>query len=107
MNSTTNQTAHHTPGPYQIEDASENVTFPIYKVVKTGNGLRSVIASCADMALCEEHGGSVLANARLFAMAPALLDFVELVRAGNTDIDRLEELAAALVYLVRYEGVHP
>lgn len=35
--------------------------------------------------------------ARAMAAGPALLDFVEMVRAGNTEIEQLESLAADLL----------
>lgn len=84
----------HTPGPWHVcpDYSKENV----YRLWNEHDNYHD-----------DTSPEAMDANARLFAMAPALFDFAELVCAGNTEIDRLEELAAALVYQVRYEGGQP
>lgn len=67
----------YTKGPLEIENATEREGEPIYKVVRIEYGLKSVLATCYDMALCEEHGGTALGNAQLYRAAPQLLEALQ------------------------------
>ena len=64
----------HTPGPWKIrKDDRYNHA---YGIEKNKKGLRSIIALINDQWLCEEHG-DLVANARLIAAAPDLLEACE------------------------------
>jgi hypothetical protein len=56
---------HHTKGPW--------IVVGTYVERHDGDGIYSRIAACYDTMICEEHGGTALANARLIAAAPDLL----------------------------------
>ena len=73
---TTTQTTH-TTGTWTLRDQSEPQGAR-YTVEVTGHGLRSIVADIRDNWLCEEHGGTAEANARLIAAAPALLAALKL-----------------------------
>lgn len=64
----------HTKGEWIVR---EWVTSGQRTVEVADGGLRSKIAVICDSHLCEEHGGSIEANARLIAAAPELLDALE------------------------------
>ena len=66
----------HTPGPWCIVGDNSTAT-----VVRTGDGIATHIAKLHEQWICDEHGGSVLANARLIAAAPELLQALETLRA--------------------------
>ena len=70
----------YTKGPLDIEDATGREGEPIYKVVRIESGLKSVLATCYEMSLCEEHGGTALGNAQLYRAAPQLLETLKAVR---------------------------
>jgi len=57
-----------TPGPWKIAGGNENERTD---VIKIGPGYVSHIAHLHDQWICDEHGGSAFANARLIAAAPA------------------------------------
>ena len=58
----------HTPGKWFARYNDNHLT-----VETESAGLRSVIARCNVIDLCEEHGGTAGANAQLIARAPELL----------------------------------
>ena len=62
----------HTPAPWIVEPDARAGSIT---VTHTDGHNRSHIAVCPQMTLCEEHG-SLLANARLIAAAPDLLDAI-------------------------------
>ena len=63
----------HTPGPWVAEESDGNLA----KVSYTGTRLRSVIARLHENSLCNEHTGSVNANAHLIAAAPAMYEALQ------------------------------
>lgn len=81
-----NQYTTHTPGPwkqYQWED-------------KTYASVRGPDGRC--VADCGSRSDQIAqANARLIAAAPDLLAALEIVAAGNTDPDRVVEIASAAI----------
>jgi len=68
------ETMKHTPGPWNIVGGNENERTDI---VKIGPGYVSHIAHLHDQWLCDEHGGTAFANARLIIAAPKLLEALE------------------------------
>lgn len=92
----------HTPGPWRV-------TSPL--IIASYQGFIATVISPdivgTDKALLAEHVGRALlaervGNARLIAAAPELLAFVEMVAAGNTEFERLEEIARQM--LAELEG---
>ena len=78
----------HTPGPWVAEESDGNLA----KVSYTGTGLRSVIARLHENSLCNEHTGSVNANAHLIAAAPAMYEaLVETMKVLRSLRDNKEE----------------
>ena len=65
----------HTPGPWVAEESDGNLA----KVSYTGTGLRSVIARLHENSLCNEHTGSVNANAHIIAAAPAMYEALKAI----------------------------
>jgi hypothetical protein len=64
----------HTPGPWIVESvAAYGDTVAVRR-----EGLRSKIAVTHESWICDEHGGTVAANARLIADAPAMLEALEI-----------------------------
>jgi hypothetical protein len=61
-------TSKHTPGPWCICGNEKEAT-----IVRAGDGIATHVARLHEMWICDEHGGSVIANARLIAAAPDLL----------------------------------
>ena len=56
---------------------------------------------------CEQCNGECsLTEKEVDDFVPDMIGFVELVAAGNTEVDRLEEMANALTYRARYGGSH-
>ena len=84
----------HTPGPWIVQSvASHGDTVAVVR-----DGLRSKIAVTHESWLCDEHGGTTAANARLIAKAPDLkaalawaLDQIE----DDLDLDHQAALAGA------------
>ena len=96
-------TTKHTPGPWVAEESDGNLA----KVSYTGTGLRSVIARLHENSLCNEHTGSVNANAHLIAAAPAMYAALKLVM----EMDRTNICDEAIVCiagaLAQAEGSKP
>ena len=63
----------HTPGPWIVESVAAYGD----TVAVTREGLRSKIAVTHESWICDEHGGTVAANAALIAAAPELLAALE------------------------------
>ena len=76
----------HTPGPWII---GTSYTDEIAIRDKDDDECIGVV--------CELDEGKAKANARLIAASPDLLAFVELVAAGNTEIEDLEREARAII----------
>ena len=76
---------NHTPGPWQYHDARKDDPRNHYVEVKASPGLSFVFAD------------DLSADARLIAEAPAMLDLVQTVAAGNTDYADLEAMARAIL----------
>ena len=72
-----------TPGPWRTGDMFATVFGP----KKPDGSLAEIVATI--------HKGN-RANARLVAAAPEMADFLDLVAAGNTEFNRLEEIARKL-----------
>jgi hypothetical protein len=64
----------HTPGPWKLIKTDRNDIVVSY----SDGGLRSHIATCHNQLLCEEHG-NLLANARLIAAAPDMLEALKAI----------------------------
>ena len=63
----------HTPGPWIVQSvASHGDTVAVVR-----GGLRSKIAVTHKSWICDEHGGTTTANARLIAKAPDLRDALQ------------------------------
>ena len=81
--------SNHTPGPWTLDhrdltgDAGLQQDIEIVVRYSDGN-LSSHLARLQSRTLCEEHG-SVEANARLIAAAPALLEALKMVRDTADD----------------------
>jgi hypothetical protein len=67
----------HTPGPYLARQESPGT----FTVEKSDGELRSILCRLHVEHLCLEHGGTIEANALLFASAPALLAERDRLRA--------------------------
>lgn len=101
----------HTPGPW-VQQPSAGKFGESEFVVRheTADGLASHVASMSPMWICDEHGGSVEANARLIAAAPELYSALQLmlekfqdgVRHGEAGWDAIEAARSA-IYKVEAE----
>jgi len=72
----------HTPGPWVVVGS--------HVERHDGDGIYSRIAACYETTICEEHGGTALANARLIAAAPDLLAALRALvhpMASDEDVD--------------------
>lgn len=68
----------HTPGPWKVESYIFQDEKRLRLRKDTADGLASYIAEvCQEGTICEEHGGNPVANARLIAAAPDLLEAVK------------------------------
>ena len=67
----------HTPGPWHIATEPDSGN---YAITVKSPGISSHVANIFAGRLCEEHGGSAYANARLIAAAPDLLAALEALR---------------------------
>lgn len=77
----------HTPGPWAIQMDGRDT-----RVVREADGLKSYVASLGEIWLCEEHGGTVDANAALIAAAPDLLAALKALLAhANAYSDEMRE----------------
>jgi len=74
----------HTPGPWSI--ASDGQT---------------IVAPNDWIAICQKRTECTRANAQLIAAAPTMLEFIKTVALGNTEYDRLQELAQELIKVVQ------
>lgn len=87
--------SEHTPGPWRVTGGGRDMLTVSHH---PGDGLGSHIARLADAWLCDEHGGSIDANARLIAAAPDLLDaltaLTRRVQLANAEGD---PIASALI----------
>ena len=70
-------TANVTKGPWIVRGDILEAT-----VEKTDGELRSIIARCYGVSLCDEHGGDALSNAKLIAACPDLLDALKDMLSG-------------------------
>ena len=71
-----------TPGPWAVDLENEQVVAPSRIVVY-------------------ETGGNEY-DIRLIAAAPELYELAEMVRFGNTEITKMMEIAANLIYKIEY-----
>ena len=93
-----NKYTKHTPGPWivnsigQITDRSGRI---IVVTVSGHNVPNPAYPKGSFHYIAEDDGGE--ANARLIAAAPDLLAALETIAAGNTDPDRVVEIAAEAI----------
>ena len=92
-----NRQIAHTPGPWKVV---ENVNL-VKVIFQPGDGLHSTVAQCFDNAICNEHGGTALANARLIAAVPELLEACVSVMQdwqdeGDIDASTITAIQAAI-----------
>lgn len=93
-----NQHTTHTPGPWVItpEGQVTDRNGRIIVVTVSGHNIPNPAYPKGSLHyLAEDDGGE--ANARLIAAAPDLLATLEIVAAGNTDPDRVVEIASAAI----------
>jgi hypothetical protein len=92
----------HTPGPWTVVGT--------HVERHDGDGIYSRLAACHDTMICEEHGGTALANARLIAAAPDLLVALEqcvsiIVRHANATLgDGVVTLQVARAAIAKAQG---
>jgi hypothetical protein len=93
-----NKYTKHTPGPWEV-DESEIFARGDYFVARvqanqyTPNTDKRKAVTSRNFSLSVQDE----ANARLIAAAPDLLDALETIAAGNTDPDRVVEIAAEAI----------
>jgi len=82
----------HTPGPWTIASGgNDTLTIAHY----SGDGLGSHIARLDRRWLCDEHGGTIEANANLIVAAPELLEALKSAAAFLEYLDDVYPLRNA------------
>lgn len=84
------KTQQHTPGRWEIG--------PHQRIISGGWSIRISDGSAIAYVLGEKNP-ELRANARLIRVAPELLEALEIIAAGNTDPDRMVEIAIAAIAL--------
>ncbi len=80
--------ATHTPGPWAANDDGL-----VLGNLDNYEGEAPLVCTCGSADDFNMEPALHLANARLIAAAPDLLDALETIAAGNTDPDRMVEIA--------------
>jgi hypothetical protein len=80
--------ATHTPGPWAANDDGL-----VLGNLDNYEGEAPLVCTCGSADDFNMEPDLHLANARLIAAAPDLLDALETIAAGNTDPDRMVEIA--------------
>ncbi len=89
--------ATHTPGPWAANDDGL-----VLGNLDNYEGEAPLVCTCGSADDFNMEPALHLANARLIAAAPDLLDALETIAAGNTDPDRMVEIAREAI--ARTEG---
>jgi hypothetical protein len=89
--------AKHTPGPWAANDDGL-----VLGNLDNYEGEAPLVCTCGSADDFNMEPDLHLANARLIAAAPDLLDALETIAAGNTDPDRMVEIAREAI--ARTEG---